>query len=1714
MLFLTTVFFLNDIKPILMLNGNKDDSVHGTEAGVDEIKEYYNCRYISACEATWRIFSFNIHYRYPSVERLSFHLPGEQNIVYEDDADLCDVLNKPTVGLSMFMAWMERNKVDAHAHTLTYVEFPTSYVWNISSRKWTPRKQRKCIGRIHYVPISTGYSYYLRVLLNKVRGRTSHEDIRTVNGILYPSYKEACYALGLLDDDKEYVEAIEEASKWATAASLRSLFVRMFLSNTLSKPDFVWTMTWKYLSDDVLYKQRIVLKKPDLQLEPEVVKNLALFEIEQLLRRNGSTLKKMDGMPYPDNEYILSSTNRLIHDELAYDKDLLKVEHDKLLKCLTDEQKTVYESVMSAVEMGDGGMFFLYGYGGTGKTFIWKTLSAALRSKGEIVLNVASSGIAALLLSGGRTAHSRFAIPINIHEESFCSVNPNSDLAALIKKAKLIIWDEAPMIHKHCFEALDRTLRDILRLSDPSNEEKLFGGKVVVFGGDFRQILPVIPKGSRHDIVNASLNSSYLWDHCRVLKLTVNMRLQVGSLNSDLDEIKEFGEWILKIGNGTVGEPNDGESIVEVPDDILIKESTDPVGSIISFVYPNVVQKLSDHTYFQDKAILAPTHEVVDVINDRVLSMIPGDETVYLSSDSICESDQATDTNAAVFSPDFLNSLKFSGLPNHKLILKVGVIIMLLRNIDQPNGLCNGTRLQVVRLDKHVIEAKIITGSNIGDTTLITRQKMNPSDKRIPFKVVRRQFPIAVCFAMTINKSQGQSLARVGLFLPRPVFTHGQLYVAVSRVKSKKGLKVLVCDNDAGDHTIAEMSTRSGNSLEQAVQNTKRKRDTASGNRASGTNITFANNCEFTVWPGIWSIPNFSTTGFEFPKGTSVSFEAPSGWGGRIWGRTGCNFDVSGNGSCTTGECDSGEVECNGNIFNNEVATTQAVISLNVSQGIDWYEVSLDYGYNLPMLIEPTGGSSSGLERCAKTGCIDDFIQRCPSELRSGGGCLTACQAFGTPEYCCSSSFGSPKTCKPTAYAQLFLSACPRSINSSPLIVSILGTFTLGFFDEDYKYLGVWYTSDVEARKVWVANLDYPIASGSMDHALTIDAKTGNLIITSASSTLMRITDVDLGPNPNVTATLENNGNFLLINEVDKKVLWQSFDYPTNILLPGMKLGYDMTIGKNWTLTSWLSKEIPNSGTFTLSWEPIEEASQRLMIRRRGQPYWTRGNLNSQMFQFMFALNQSRYNLTSVYTNEAQYFSYKSINADLPMWILTPKGQIRDSDNSAVSTPEFCYGYDSSNGCVKESSLPQCRRESDSFSEKNGEFEPDNCVGFNSSNTNETGCVIWTGSKNFLVNPRANSTLKYVINENPISPSTAEYVRRKRHATFLELTASESFKDIHELETDGGKGNNLVQFSFASIMAATDDFSLENKLGQGGFGPVYKGKLRDGREIAIKRLSRTSGQGLVEFKNELTLVAKLQHTNLVRVLGCCIHGEEKMIIYEYMPNKSLDFFLFDENRKAELNCPKRFSIIEGIAQGLLYLHKYSRMRVIHRDLKANNILLDENLNPKISDFGMARIFKDNETEAMTNRIVGTYGYMSPEYALDGTFSIKSDIFSFGVSSLEILSGRRNSRNFNLIEHAWELWRQGDIVDLQDPKLGDTCVVEQFLRTVHVALLCVQQNAQDRPTTSEMIAMLLNDTMSLPNPNTPAFVMAKPSSDECKEKHCSVNTMTISVEEGR
>ncbi|KAL9234124.1 hypothetical protein vseg_009028 [Gypsophila vaccaria] len=308
---------------------------------------------------------------------------------------------------------------------------------------------------------------------------------------------------------------------------------------------------------------------------------------------------------------------------------------------------------------------------------------------------------------------------------------------------------------------------------------------------------------------------------------------------------------------------------------------------------------------------------------------------------------------------------------------------------------------------------------------------------------------------------------------------------------------------------------------------------------------------------------------------------------------------------------------------------------------------------------------------------------------------------------------------------------------------------------------------------------------------------------------------------------------------------------------------------------------------------------------------------------------------------------------------------------------------------------------------------------------------------------------------------------------------------------------DLPLFEFTKLAAATNDFSETNKLGEGGFGPVYKGKWEDGQEIAVKRLSRASGQGLEEFMNEVLVIAKLQHKNLVRLLGCCVEGEEKLLVYELMSNKSLDALLFDPEQRKLLDWQKRFNIILGICRGLLYLHRDSRLRIIHRDLKPSNILLDEELNPKISDFGMARIFDSKQDQANTVRVVGTYGYMSPEYALEGRFSEKSDVYSFGVLLLEIVSGKKNHKiseheSFNLVSYVWNLWNQSNMLSLIDPVILDDSCEQQITKCIQVGLLCVQEFPEDRPDVPALIYMLDNaDSIeTLPIPKQPGFSRRK------------------------
>ncbi|CAN6921722.1 unnamed protein product [Brassica oleracea] len=311
-----------------------------------------------------------------------------------------------------------------------------------------------------------------------------------------------------------------------------------------------------------------------------------------------------------------------------------------------------------------------------------------------------------------------------------------------------------------------------------------------------------------------------------------------------------------------------------------------------------------------------------------------------------------------------------------------------------------------------------------------------------------------------------------------------------------------------------------------------------------------------------------------------------------------------------------------------------------------------------------------------------------------------------------------------------------------------------------------------------------------------------------------------------------------------------------------------------------------------------------------------------------------------------------------------------------------------------------------------------------------------------------------------------------------------------------------LQFYFKAIEAATSNFHNINKLGHGGFGEVYKGTFPNGTEIAVKRLSKTSGQGEREFKNEVLLVAKLQHRNLVRLLGFCVQGEERILVYEFLPNKSLNYFLFgDSTKRSQLDWTRRYKIIEGITRGILYLHQDSRLTIIHRDLKASNILLDADMNPKIADFGMARNFRMDQTEDNTGRVVGTFGYMPPEYVANGQFSTKSDVYSFGVLILEIIGGKKNSSfheidgsTGNLVTYVWRLWNNDSLLELVDPVIGDNYDKYEVIRCVHIGLLCVQENPTDRPSMFTIFKMLTNTSITLPVPQPPGFFFRVRSED--------------------
>ncbi|XP_017226413.1 uncharacterized protein LOC108202501 isoform X1 [Daucus carota subsp. sativus] len=775
----------------------------------DEIQSFFDGRYICACEAAYRIFGFNIHYRSLAVERLSFHLEGQKQCTFRSNEPLEKIAEREKERHTQLEAYFILNSTDTNAKKFLYDEIPQYYVWNDVDRIWTTRKRGKKIGRLSYTHHSAGELWYLRLLLTKVRGATSFEHLRTVKGTIYSTFHEACKEYGLLDDDSEWDQVLQECSVSGFPQQIRQLFVHIMVNCKVSDLNSLWNNHWKNMVDDILLNQRRITGNPLLILNEKQQQFYALAEIHNLLKTIGKSIKEFNQLPQPPNSYLDCSVNNLIIEETSYNITDMKKEYEQLFASCNKEQLEVYHAVMESVEKNEGGVFFIYGSGGCGKTYLWRTLISKLRSECKIVLPVASSGIAATLMPGGRTAHSRFKIPIVLDEYSMCSISHTSDIAELIKKTSLIIWDEAPMQHRYSFECLDRSLRDIMKAVDPKRFHMPFGGITIVLGGDFRQILPVIPLAGRGEIVGASITRSKLWKLASVYKLHHNMRLNKGNNREEIEALTHFAQWVLDIGDGKVGRPTNnnkeyGEDDIAVPKKFCNLDSDNSVDQMIHNTFPNFWENYQDPDYLSERAILTPTNQTVGNVNSIIVEKIPGEMSSYYSLDTAEDYPGTQREQLASFPPEYLNSLNIPGLPLHELKLKVGVVVMLMRNLNQTLGLCNGTRMMVTKCLQFCVECEVIAGQFKGTKHFIPRMELCPTETRLPFKLCRKQMPLQVCYAMTINKAQGQSLERVGLFLPKGVFTHGQFYVAVSRVTSPQGLKLFIDDENGNSTYITQ----------------------------------------------------------------------------------------------------------------------------------------------------------------------------------------------------------------------------------------------------------------------------------------------------------------------------------------------------------------------------------------------------------------------------------------------------------------------------------------------------------------------------------------------------------------------------------------------------------------------------------------------------------------------------------------------------------------------------------------------------------------------------------------------------------------------------------------------------------------------------------------------------------------------------------------------
>ena len=646
-------------------------TVVSEDGQLDEVATYQHSRYVGSMEAAWRLLDLPIHGHHPTVERLDLHLSNEdRRVQFREDANLEAVLQsqRPSKLTGFFQLCAE----DAFAATLLYLDIPRFFSWDdrTSLGRWKRRKRgaphpteagvvvTDTLGRIFTTTPRAGDLYFLRLLLMRVPGPTSFEDLRTVDGELLPNMQQACSARGLLEDGLHWDRAMTEAATSGFPGQLRLLFAIILAEGGATcDPLRLWAAHQPAMSQDIVRRQELLRAAGRPYMAEDDIPHETLRRVGRCLQRLCGRTVGSFGLPEPPADLLGADAEPEYdrHQQTAYVAD----NEGRL----TADQRAVYDEVVTRLTDGTGGTIFLQAPGGCGKTFLENLLLARVRSEGEVAVAVATSGIAACLLDGGTTAHYRFRIPLRLHADgNVCGIARRTPEAALLQACRLIVWDEAAMANRRAFEAVDRTLRDL------RDCDQIFGGILTVLSGDWRQILPVVKNGNRAQVVDACLKSSPLWPSMTVMQLETNMRVQ---LHQDA-RAAEFSAFLLRIGNGELPVIRElGEDVINVPQQICSPATN--VAELAVRIFPDLAANYEDADWLHQRAILTPRNADAAVVNDALTEMLPGPEVHYRSVDSM------TDPEAVPVPTEVLNSIEMSGLPSHVLTLKVSCYLKYLR---------------------------------------------------------------------------------------------------------------------------------------------------------------------------------------------------------------------------------------------------------------------------------------------------------------------------------------------------------------------------------------------------------------------------------------------------------------------------------------------------------------------------------------------------------------------------------------------------------------------------------------------------------------------------------------------------------------------------------------------------------------------------------------------------------------------------------------------------------------------------------------------------------------------------------------------------------------------------------------------------------------------------------------------------------------------------